>query len=82
MKSLRLDFKCYYEDKDTIGKRYRRMDAIGTPFCLTVDHQTLEDNTVTLRSRDTMEQVRIEIGAVKSKLMEACSMNALLESLA
>ncbi len=48
MKSLRLDFKCYYEDKDTIGKRYRRMDAIGTPFCITVDHQTLEDNTVTL----------------------------------
>ncbi len=82
MKSLRLDFKCYYEDKDTIGKRYRRMDAIGTPFCITVDHQTLEDNTVTLRSRDTMEQVRIEIGAVKGKLMEACSMNALLERIA
>ncbi|MEQ8304606.1 MAG: glycine--tRNA ligase [Cyclobacteriaceae bacterium] len=82
MKSLRLDFKCYYEDKDTIGKRYRRMDAIGTPFCITVDHQTLEDNTVTLRARDNMEQVRIEIAAVKGKLMEACSMNALLERIA
>jgi len=61
MNSLKLDFNCIYEEKDAIGKRYRRQDAIGTPFCLTVDHQTLEDDTVTIRHRDTMEQQRIEI---------------------
>ncbi|WP_276088786.1 glycine--tRNA ligase [Pedobacter sp. JY14-1] len=61
MNSLKLDFNCIYEEKDAIGKRYRRQDAIGTPFCLTIDHQTLEDNTVTIRHRDTMEQQRIEI---------------------
>jgi len=61
MDRLKFDFNCVYEEKDAIGKRYRRQDAIGTPFCLTVDHQTLEDNTVTIRHRDTMEQQRIEI---------------------
>jgi glycyl-tRNA synthetase len=61
MDHLKFDFNCVYEEKDAIGKRYRRMDAIGTPFCVTVDHQTLEDNTVTIRHRDTMEQQRIEI---------------------
>jgi glycyl-tRNA synthetase len=61
MNSLKFDFNCIYEEKDAIGKRYRRQDAIGTPFCLTIDHQTLEDNTVTIRHRDTMEQQRIEI---------------------
>ncbi|ATL46900.1 glycine--tRNA ligase [Chitinophaga caeni] len=54
-------FRCFYEEKDAIGKRYRRQDAIGTPFCVTVDHQTKEDNTVTIRYRDTMEQERIGI---------------------
>jgi glycyl-tRNA synthetase len=58
---LRLDFQCFYEEKDTIGKRYRRMDAVGTPFCITVDHQTLEDNTITIRERDTMQQQRVAI---------------------
>jgi glycyl-tRNA synthetase len=58
-------FKCFYEEKDTIGKRYRRMDAIGTPFCVTIDHQTKEDNTVTIRFRDSMKQERIALGAVK-----------------
>jgi glycyl-tRNA synthetase len=53
--------RCFYEEKDTIGKRYRRMDAIGTPFCVTIDHQTKEDNTVTVRYRDTMQQERIAI---------------------
>ncbi len=51
-------FRCFYEEKDTIGKRYRRMDALGTPFCVTVDHQTKEDNTVTIRYRDSMLQER------------------------
>ncbi len=58
---LKMDYMCYYEEKDAIGKRYRRQDAIGTPFCITVDHQSLEDNTVTIRDRDTMKQERISI---------------------
>jgi glycyl-tRNA synthetase len=58
-------FRCFYEEKDTIGKRYRRMDAIGTPFCVTVDHQTKEDNTVTIRYRDSMQQERIPIARVR-----------------
>jgi glycyl-tRNA synthetase len=59
MDSLKLDFNLQYEEKDAIGKRYRRQDAIGTPFCITVDHQTLEDNTVTIRHRDSMNQERV-----------------------
>ncbi len=58
-------FRCFYEEKDTIGKRYRRMDALGTPFCVTIDHQTKEDNTVTIRYRDTMQQERISIDAIR-----------------
>jgi glycyl-tRNA synthetase len=58
-------FRCFYEEKDTIGKRYRRMDAIGTPFCITIDHQTKEDQTVTIRYRDTMLQERIPVSKVK-----------------
>ena len=61
LKSLQYDFNCQYEEKDSIGKRYRRQDAIGTPYCITVDHQSLEDHTVTLRDRDTMQQERIAI---------------------
>jgi glycyl-tRNA synthetase len=61
-----------YEEKDSIGKRYRRQDAIGTPFCITIDHQTLEDDTVTIRHRDSMEQQRIEIkdlnGLIESRV--------------
>src|ERR1700684_2885960 len=59
MATCRSQFRCFYEEKDTIGKRYRRMDAIGTPFCVTVDHQTKEDQTVTIRYRDTMQQERV-----------------------
>ena len=62
MNSLKLDHNIVYEEKDAIGKRYRRQDAIGTPFCITVDHQTLEDNTVTIRHRDTMAQERVAVG--------------------
>ena len=58
-------FRCFYEEKDAIGKRYRRMDAIGTPFCVTIDHQTKEDQTVTIRYRDTMLQERIPAQKVK-----------------
>ncbi|MEN8224264.1 MAG: glycine--tRNA ligase [Bacteroidota bacterium] len=61
MDSLKNDFMCQYDEKDAIGRRYRRQDAIGTPYCITVDHQTLEDNTVTIRERDSMKQDRISI---------------------
>jgi len=63
-------FRCFYEEKDTIGKRYRRMDAIGTPFCVTVDHQTKEDNTVTVRYRDTMQQERVSVDAIKELILK------------
>jgi len=70
LKILQLDFNCQYEEKDSIGKRYRRQDAIGTPFCITVDHQTLEDNTVTLRDRDTMKQERVSVEKLHSIIAE------------
>ena len=66
MAACRGSFRCFYEEKDAIGKRYRRMDAIGTPFCVTVDHQTREDGMVTLRHRDSMLQERIPVNLVKT----------------
>jgi len=68
MKLLHTDFNCQYEEKDSIGKRYRRQDAIGTPYCITVDHQSLEDNSVTIRDRDTMAQERISIDQLHSTI--------------
>jgi len=67
-------FKCFYEEKDAIGKRYRRMDALGTPFCITIDHQTKEDNTVTIRYRDSMLQERIALADVKNLIIEKTKM--------
>ena len=78
---LRFDFTCAYDEKDSIGKRYRRQDAIGTPYCVTVDHQTLEDGTVTLRHRDSMEQQRISVDEVERILKEEVSLNSLLRKL-
>lgn len=78
---LKLDFKCFYDEKDSIGKRYRRQDAIGTPFCITVDHTTLEDNTVTIRYRDSMEQERVKIEALSSAISEKISMKNLLKKI-
>jgi glycyl-tRNA synthetase len=69
---LKPHYMCQYDEKDSIGKRYRRQDAIGTPFCITVDHQTLEDQTVTLRNRDNMEQERISIDALLGRIQEMC----------
>ena len=69
------------DEKDSIGKRYRRRDAIGTPFCITVDHQTLEDNTVTLRHRDSMEQERVNADDLEKILSEKVSLNNLLRKL-
>lgn len=77
---LKIDFNCQYDEKDSIGKRYRRQDAIGTPFSVTVDHQTLEDDTVTLRDRDTMEQVRVSIPELHKIIDEKVSMRKLLVS--
>jgi glycyl-tRNA synthetase len=62
-------FRCFYEEKDSIGKRYRRMDALGTPFCVTVDHQTLQDDTVTVRYRDSMEQERIPLARIRDLVL-------------
>lgn len=66
-------FMCFYEEKDAIGKRYRRMDAVGTPFCVTIDHQTKEDNTVTIRYRDSMIQERISLADVKQLVIDKIS---------
>ena len=78
---LKFDFNCMYDEKDSIGKRYRRMDAIGTPFCVTVDHQTLEDNTVTIRFRDSMEQERVTIDNLKGIVEAATNFKALYAKL-
>jgi glycyl-tRNA synthetase len=78
MQELKLEYNCFYEEKDAIGKRYRRQDAIGTPFCITIDHQTLEDKTVTIRYRDTMQQERIAISRLKEILATEISWAKLL----
>lgn len=76
---LKFDFLCQYDEKDSIGKRYRRQDAIGTPYSVTVDHQTLEDNTVTIRDRDTMEQTRVSISDLHRMIDDKVSMRSLLQ---
>ena len=81
MDNLKFDFACQYDEKDSIGKRYRRQDAIGTPYCITVDHQTLEDNCVTIRFRDTMEQERVPIDSLSSIIAEKVSMKSLLKKI-
>ena len=81
LKQLKFKFQCQYDEKDSIGKRYRRHDAIGTPFCITVDHQTLEDNMVTIRNRDTMQQERISIGDIEKIVSESVSWETVLANL-
>ena len=73
MDECKQSFHTFYEEKDSIGKRYRRMDAIGTPFCVTIDHQTKDDNTVTIRYRDTMVQERIALSEVSRIVLEKLS---------
>ncbi len=75
LKSLQQHFLCQYDEKDAIGRRYRRQDAIGTPYCITVDNQTLEDNTVTLRDRDSMQQERIAIENIENKICNLLKIN-------
>ncbi len=75
---LKMHFLCQYDEKDAIGRRYRRQDAIGTPFCVTIDFQTLEDGTVTIRDRDTLKQERVAIDAVANMVKERIDMTTLL----
>ena len=81
MDDLKFHFNCKYDDKDSIGKRYRRQDAIGTPYCITIDHDTLNDNCVTLRNRDTMEQQRVSIDSLRSLIEDKVSITSLLKKL-
>ena len=78
---LKFHFNCQYDEKDSIGKRYRRQDAIGTPYCITVDHQTLEDGCVTLRNRDTMQQERVAISELNNIIADKVSITSLLKTL-
>ena len=77
IKLLQLNFSCQYEEKDSIGKRYRRQDAIGTPYCITVDHESLENDTITLRNRDDMTQQRIKISELESKISKKLALSNL-----
>ena len=79
--NLKFHFNTTYDEKDTIGKRYRRQDAVGTPYCVTVDYDTLKDNTVTLRFRDTMEQERVSIDQLLSIIEDKVSITSLLKKL-
>lgn len=79
MDELKLEYTCFYEEKDAIGKRYRRQDALGTPFCITVDHDTLNDDTVTIRYRDTMQQERIPVSKIKDILRAELDWSKLLK---
>lgn len=79
MRELQFDFNCQYDEKDAIGRRYRRQDAIGTPFCITIDHQTLEDNTVTIRERDAMTQDRVAVSDVAARIASKVSFRTLFE---
>ena len=78
---LKFHFNTIYEEKDSLGKRYRRQDAIGTPYCVTVDHDTLNDNCVTLRNRDTMEQERVAISDLRGIIEDRVSITSLLKKL-
>jgi glycyl-tRNA synthetase len=81
LRDLQFDYNVQYDEKDAIGRRYRRQDAIGTPFAITVDHQTLEDNTVTIRDRDTMQQERVAIENLGTIIAEKVSWKSILVSL-
>ena len=78
---LKWSFSVNYDEKDAVGRRYRRQDALGTPYCITVDHQSLEDQTVTLRERDSMKQVRVAITDLKENISDHVSLEVLLRKL-
>ena len=81
MKDFKHEINIVYDEKDAIGRRYRRQDAIGTPYCITIDHQTIEDDTFTLRDRDSMEQKRIKIDQLKKILEDELTLKSLLKNL-
>ncbi|RLD34132.1 MAG: glycine--tRNA ligase, partial [Bacteroidetes bacterium] len=81
MNSLKIEFNCQYEEKDSIGRRYRRQDAIGTPYCITIDHQTIKDNTITIRYRDSMKQDRISISDIRKIISDKVSFRTALSKL-
>jgi glycyl-tRNA synthetase len=81
MGELIYDFNCQYDEKDSIGKRYRRQDAIGTPFCITVDHDSLNDRCVTIRHRDTMEQQRVKIEDLHAIISKEVNLSNILKKL-
>jgi len=81
MDDLKFDFSCYYEEKDSIGKRYRRQDAIGTPICITIDHESIDNEDVTIRFRDSMEQKRVKIIELHSIIESEVSLKSLLKGL-
>ena len=81
MDELKYDFNCQYDEKDSIGKRYRRQDAIGTPFCVTVDHDSVNDGCVTIRHRDTMEQQRVKIEDLRNIIDAEVNIKTLLKKL-
>jgi len=81
MDNMKFVFNCQYEEKDSIGRRYRRQDAIGTPFCITIDHETTQDNTVTIRYRDTMLQERVPVERLPEIMRDKVSLTALLKQL-
>lgn len=78
---LKFNFTCQYDEKDSIGRRYRRQDAIGTPYCITIDHDTLKDNMVTIRDRDTMKQERVLITELFNIVDEKVNMKKLLKKI-
>lgn len=81
MSELKFEFNCQYDEKDSIGKRYRRQDAIGTPFCITIDHQSLEDDTVTIRHRDSMQQERVAIKDLRAIMDDKVNMKKVLQAI-
>ena len=77
---FRSEFNTLYDEKDAIGRRYRRQDALGTPYCLTVDHQSLEDGTITIRDRDSMKQERMSVEEIKLKIRAELDIKSWLNS--
>ena len=75
--TLKYSFNCQYDEKDAIGRRYRRQDAIGTPYCVTIDFDTLEDDTVTIRERDSLKQIRVPVSEVEAIVREGVDMKSL-----
>ena len=81
MKEFVHEINIVYDEKDAIGRRYRRQDAIGTPYCITIDHQTLEDDSFTLRDRDSMKQTRINLSQLSNIVDSELTIKSLLKKL-